>query len=251
MPQLRSSRAVNVDAFMKDGLAVKRHLSLFLDLSLEELEQRLPCSTEDLADLHPGAFHPDEATTFYEDTVGTGHLIELAAWHLSSSDYIADTLRLQGMAVSGQVLDFGGGIGTHALSAAALQEVDHVWFVDLNPHNQAFVRQRADNLGLAHKISVHRDLGSTGDVSFDAVVCLDVLEHLPDPSKQLLEFHRRMAPDAIALLNWYFFKGYQGEYPFHFDEPQLIEGFFRTLQDRFLEVFHPLLITARLYRKIT
>ena len=41
MPQLRSSRDVNVDAFMKDGLAVKRHLSLFLDLSLEELERRL------------------------------------------------------------------------------------------------------------------------------------------------------------------------------------------------------------------
>ena len=185
--------------------------------------------------------------------MGTGHLLELAAWHLSSADYIADTLRLQGMAVQGQVLDFGGGhprhgtpaghgggarccgggIGTHALS------VDHVWFVDLNPHNQAFVQQRAQSLGLADKLSVHRDLSSTGDVRFDAVVCLDVLEHLPDPSAQLLEFHQRMAPGAIALLNWYFFKGHQGEYPFHFDDPALVDGFFRTLQAQFLEVFHP------------
>jgi hypothetical protein len=97
---------------------------------------------------------------------------------------------------------------------------------------------------------VHRDLGSTGDVCFDAVVCLDVLEHLPDPSAQLREFHGRMAPNAIALLNWYFFKGNNGEYPFHFDEPALIDRFFRTLQGQFLEVFHPLLITARLYEKI-
>ena len=250
MQELRSSRDVNVDGFLTDALQVKAHLARYLSLSLEELERRLPTSTDDLADLHPGAFRPEDATEFYEDKVGTGHLLELAAWHLSSADYIADTLRLQGMAARGQVLDFGGGIGTHALSAAALPAVDHVWFVDLNPHNQAFVQQRAEALGLSQKLSVHRDLGSTGDVCFDAVVCLDVLEHLPDPSAQLREFHGRMAPNAIALLNWYFFKGHNGEYPFHFDEPALVDGFFRTLQGQFLEVFHPLLITARLYEKI-
>ena len=247
MPQLRRSRDVDVSSFLQDALAVKQHLSRYLNLSLEVVEQRLPRSTDELADLHPGAFRPEDATTFYEDTVGTGHLLELAAWHLSSADYIADTLRLQGMAARGQVLDFGGGIGTHALSAAALPQVEHVWFVDLNPHNQAFVQQRAEALGLAHKLSVHRDLSGTGEVVFDTVVCLDVLEHLPDPSAQLMEFHGRMAPDAIALLNWYFFKGHHGEYPFHFDDPELVDRFFRTLQAQFLEVFHPLLITARLY----
>jgi hypothetical protein len=56
------------------------------------------------------------------------------------------------------------------------------------------------------------------------------------------------ASGATALLNWYFFKGHNGEYPFHFDEPALVERFFRTLQSRFLEVFHPLLITTRAYR---
>ena len=249
MPSLRSSLEVDVSAFLRDGLAVKEHLSRYLNLSMDAVEKQLPRSTEDLADLHPGAFRADDATAFYEDTVGTGHLLELAAWHLSSSDYIADTLRLQGMAARGQVLDFGGGIGTHALSAAALPDVDHVWFVDLNPHNRAFVEQRAAALGLSGKLSTHRDLGETGPVRFDTVVCLDVLEHLPDPSAQLLEFHQRMTPDAIALLNWYFFKGHNGEYPFHFDDQQLVDAFFRTLQSQFREVFHPLLITARLYGK--
>ena len=249
MEQIRRSKDVNVDAFLRDGLSIKQHLSRYLDLTPEQLEQRLPCSTDDLADLHPGAFRPEDATAFYEDTVGTGHLLELAAWHLSSADYIADTLRLQGTVARGQVLDFGGGIGSHALSAAAAMEVDHVWFVDLNPHNRAFVQQRAEALGLSRKLSVHRDLDSTGDVQFDLITCLDVLEHLPDPSAQLMTFHQRMAPGAVALLNWYFFKGYNGEYPFHFDEPSLVDQFFSTLQGHFLEMFHPLLITARLYRR--
>ena len=249
MQPLRSSLEVDVSAFLRDGLAVQSHLCRYLDVSLEDLEQQLPRSTDDLAGLHPGAFKADDATAFYEDTVGTGHLLELAAWHLSSADYIADTLRLQGMAARGQVLDFGGGIGTHALSAAALPEVDHVWFVDLNPHNRAFVQQRANALGVGAKLTTHRDLAETGEVRFDTVVCLDVLEHLPDPSAQLLEFHQRMTPEAMALLNWYFFKGHQGEYPFHFDDPELVTTFFGTLQGHFLEVFHPLLITARLYGK--
>ena len=154
------------------------------------------------------------------------------------------------MAARGQVLDFGGGIGTHALSAAFLPRVDHVWFVDLNPHNRAFVEQRAASLGLADKLSVHRDLEETGVVSFDTVVCLDVLEHLPNPSAQLMEFHRRMASGSIAILNWYFFKGYKGEYPFHFDDPDLVDRFFQTLQRQFLEVFHPMLITTRTYQPV-
>ena len=249
MPQLCSSRDVDVSAFLADGLNLKAHLGNYLNLATEVVEQRLPRSTEALADLHPGAFRAEDATAFYEDTVGTGHLLELAAWHPACGLHRRHPAPA-GMSARGQVLDFGGGIGTHALSAALLPQVDHVWFVDLNPHNRAFVQQRAEALGIGHKLSTHRDLAETGSVRFDTVVCLDVLEHLPDPSAQLLEFHGRMRAGAVAVLNWYFFKGNNGEYPFHFDDPVLVEQFFRTLQSRFLEIFHPLLITARTYQPI-
>jgi len=241
--------ALDVEHFLADGFDLRQQLAQFLGLSAEQLEQKLPQSTEDLAALHPGAFDPDQAGSFYEETVGTGHLLELAAWHLGSADYIADTLRLQASFARGQVLDFGGGIGSHALAAAALPQVERVWFVDLNPHNRAFVAARAHSLGLEAKVSCLRDLSDPAlPVQFDTVVCLDVLEHLADPAAQLLTFAERMTPSATALLNWYFFKGYAGEYPFHFDDPALVETFFRTLQTRFLEVFHPLLITTRAYR---
>ena len=109
---------------------------------------------------------------------------------------------------------------------------------------------RAIALGLGDLISVHRDLESTGDVMFDTLVCLDVLEHISNPSKQLIAFHERLSHKAIALLNWYFYKGKKGEYPFHFDDPEMIEQFFLTLQKLFLEVFHPYLITTRAYRTL-
>ena len=64
MQELRSSLDVNVDGFLKDGLQVRAHLSRYLSLSLEELETRLPSSTDDLAELHPGAFRPEDATEF-------------------------------------------------------------------------------------------------------------------------------------------------------------------------------------------
>ena len=240
---------LDVDAFCRDGFDLRRQLATHLGISENELERRLPQSTADLANLHPGAFDWGAAERFYEDQVGQGHLLELAAWHLGSAAYIADTLRLQQRFARGAVLDFGGGIGTHALAAAALEAVERVWFVDLNPHNRDFVASRARTLGLDDRLHCARDLSDPAlPEHFDTIVCLDVLEHLPDPAAQLDIFAARMNGDAVALLNWYFFQGFAGEYPFHLDDQALIEAFFRKLQDRFLEVFHPYLITTRAYR---
>ena len=243
---------LSLERFLADGFALRSQLVGFLGIDPAELDQRLPSSTADLAGLHPGAFDPGRAEAFYEETVGDGHLLELAAWHLGSADYIADTLRLQERFAAGAVLDFGGGIGSHALAAAGLTAVEHVWFVDLNPRNRAFVQWRASALGLGDRISCHRDLADPAlPDRFDTIVCLDVLEHLSDPAGQLETFATRLNAQGTALLNWYFFQGFHGEYPFHFDDPALVERFFRTLQQRFLEEFHPWLITTRAYRLMT
>tara|TARA_Y100001968_G_scaffold313546_1_gene337857 strand:- start:71 stop:817 length:747 start_codon:yes stop_codon:yes gene_type:complete len=240
-----------VSGFLKDGFHLKNHLKNFLKINCDQLDQRLNNGVDDLAALHPGAFMRNDARDFYEEKVGDAHLIDLASWHLNSSSYIADTLRLQQQFVHGKVLDFGGGIGTHALAASVLSDVEHVWFVDLNPQNRNFVKQRAKQLGIEDLISVHRDLDSINDLIFDSVVCLDVLEHLPDPSNQLDIFLEKLSPSGIALMNWYFYKGKNGEYPFHFDDPDMIEKFFTTLQVNFLEVFHPFLITTRAYKPLS
>ena len=178
------------------------------------------------------------------------HVADLAAWHITSRDYIADTLKLQQRFSKDLVLDFGGGIGTHALANAMSSKVEHVFFVDINQTNRNFVEYRAKKLGVEKKLTLCKTIRDTQILKFDTIICLDVLEHLADPASQINNFSEIMDSNSIALFNWYFYKGDKNEYPFHIDDKQIVEKFFETLQSKFLEVFHPILITTRAYKKI-
>ena len=202
----------------------------------------------ELANLHPGN-NLNEAGDFYRDIVGDKHLADLAAWHISSKEYIANTLELQQIFSKNFVLDFGGGIGTHTLSNAMSKSVEHVFFVDINKTNRDFVCYRAKKLGLEKKISFYKSINDIKISEFDTIVCLDVLEHLPDPGFQLEKFHEIMGPNSVALFNWYFYKGKDNEYPFHIDDEEIVRRFFKILQLKFIEIFHPMLITTRSYKK--
>ena len=234
--------------FQDDAFNLKSHLIEFLSLEESDLEDFLRNAKMNLASLHPGDAL-GEVSDFYEDMVGDRHLADLAAWHISSKDYIADTLKLQQRFSRDLVLDFGGGIGTHALANAMSSKVEHVFFVDINQTNRSFVEYRAKKLGVENKLTFCKTIQETEISKFDSIVCLDVLEHLPDPISQLDIFYKIMDSKSIALFNWYFYKGENNEYPFHIDDNEIIEGFFKKLQLNFTEVFHPILITTRAYKK--
>ena len=234
--------------FLNDAFNLKSHLIEFLSLEESDLEDFLRNAKMNLASLHPGDAL-GEVSDFYEDIVGDRHLADLAAWHISSKDYIADTLKLQQRFSRDLVLDFGGGIGTHALANAMSSKVEHVFFVDINQTNRIFVEYRAKKLGVENKLTFCKTIQETEISKFDSIVCLDVLEHLPDPTSQLDVFYKIMDSKSIALFNWYFYKGENNEYPFHIDDNEIIEGFFKKLQLNFTEVFHPILITTRAYKK--
>jgi len=234
--------------FLDDAFNLKSHLIEFLSIAESDLEEFLANAKMNLASLHPGDAL-GELSDFYEDIVGDRHLADLAAWHISSKDYIADTLKLQQRFSRDLVLDFGGGIGTHALANAMSSKVEHVFFVDINQTNRIFVEYRAKKLGVENKLTFCKTIQETEISKFDSIVCLDVLEHLPDPASQLDIFYKIMDSKSIALFNWYFYKGENNEYPFHIDDNEIIEGFFKKLQLNFTEVFHPILITTRAYKK--
>ena len=237
-----------IKEFIDDAFDLKSHLMEFLSIEEGDLDGFLENAKMDLANLHPGD-SLSGAEDFYKEIVGDKHLADLAAWHISSKDYIADTLKLQQRFSRNLVLDFGGGIGTHALANAMSTKVDHVFFVDINKTNRDFVEYRAKKLGLGNKLTFCKTIQETKISRFDTIVCLDVLEHLSDPAFHLNSFHNIMGTNSIGLFNWYFYKGENNEYPFHVDDEQIVEQFFRTLQSKFVEVFHPILITTRSYKK--
>jgi SAM-dependent methyltransferase len=235
-----------LQAFWQDAFNLKQHLQDFLGLDPAALEQRLQQSKQELAVMGHRDFDWNATDQFYSHQVGDIYLFELGAWHLASQDHIGDTLRLIHDHLQGRVLDFGGGIGTHTIAAGLCPGVTEVVYCDINPIHQQFVQYRVEQLGLADKI--HCCLGEvTGE--FDAIICFDVLEHLPDPTQQLMQFHKQLSPQGRIILNWYFFKGFAQEFPFHLDDPQLVEQFFLALQTHFLEIFHPYFTTARCYRQ--
>ena len=221
----------------------------FLSIKESDLDAYLANAKINLANLHPGDALSD-FSDFYTEIVGDRHIADLAAWHITSKDYIADTLKLQQKFSRDLVLDFGGGIGTHALANAMSAKVEHVFFVDINETNRNFVEYRAKELGVEKKLTFCKTIQDTQILKFDTIICLDVLEHLADPASQIEIFNEIMDYNSIALFNWYFFKGEKNEYPFHIDDSQIIDNFFKTLQLNFLEVFHPILITTRAYKKI-
>ncbi len=238
-----------LNEFLDNAFNLKSHLMEFLSIKECDLEGFLANAKINLANSHPGDAL-DDVSDFYTEIVGDRHVADLAAWHITSRDYIADTLKLQQRFSRDLVLDFGGGIGTHALANAMSSKVDHVFFVDINKTNRKFVEYRAKELGVEKKITFCKTIKDTQISKFDMIVCLDVLEHLSDPASQIEIFNEIMDCNSIALFNWYFYKGEKNEYPFHIDDPQVVEKFFNTLQSMFLEVFHPILITSRAYKKI-
>jgi 2-polyprenyl-3-methyl-5-hydroxy-6-metoxy-1,4-benzoquinol methylase len=238
----------HLNGYWQNAFNLKQHLQEFLAIDAQTLETKFTTALADLAELGRRDFKWDEASKFYQENVGAAYLFELATWHLTSTDYIGDTLRLIADRSRGRVLDFGGGIGTHAIAAALCPEVSQVVYCDINPINYNFVKHRIHKLGLEHKIICQTELAPTE--TFDTINCFDVMEHLPDPSDRLLQFHRMLTPTGRMVTNWYFSKGLNGEFPFHLDDPQTIDRFFMTLQANFLEVFHPYFITTRCYRKM-
>ncbi|AFZ02372.1 class I SAM-dependent methyltransferase [Calothrix sp. PCC 6303] len=239
----------SLSSYWQDSFHLKQHLQDFLHLDSQTLEAKLTAGQQQMAELGRKDFDWEQASAFYSDKVGEVYLFELGAWHLTSHDYIGDMLRLIAAHAQGRVLDFGGGIGTHAIATALCPQVEQVIYCDLNPISCNFVRYRVKQMGLEQKIICYEDLPQ--NEKFDTILCFDVLEHLPNPSQQLLKFHQALEPQGKIILNWYFSKGFNQEFPFHLDDPQIISEFFHTLQSNFIEVFHPYHITTRCYHKLS
>src|SRR5262249_52435989 len=94
-----------------------------------------------------------------------------------------------------RVLDLGCayGFGTRGLTRGR-----YVVGVDVS---EAYIRRAARTVNSARFLRALADNVPLRDGSFDAIVCLDVLEHVPDERALLAEVHRLLRPGGMLLLS--------------------------------------------------
>jgi hypothetical protein len=99
------------------------------------------------------------------------------ATHFQDTSF-ADAYVTPHVGAGGVALDFGSGTGNLSLTLAALG-VD-VWVSELNALQRDFIRFRVAKHGLGERVTVVDPWAELPRATFDAVVAVDVLEHLPD-----------------------------------------------------------------------
>ncbi|MEQ1827592.1 MAG: class I SAM-dependent methyltransferase [Pirellula sp.] len=149
----------------------------------------------------------DELLTFYRET--TAFLFESLVWNRSSQKqamqrWIAGYLQ-QRFGRACRILIYGDGLG---FDSAALTMLGHeVTYLEVSRKAIAFSRQLFDKLGC--NVRMLDDPESIEGGYFDAVVCLDVLEHVPNPVDLVQSIYRCMRKDGCLIVHapfWYLAK---------------------------------------------
>jgi len=105
----------------------------------------------------------------------------------------------------GRVLDFGAGAGCNTIGLA--KRGIHVDFLEINPLQADFIRFRAERHKLRNvrKVSPYHN-GKFDPVSciterYDAIVAMDVLEHIPNYHKLVIHLIERLNPGGLIVEN--------------------------------------------------
>ncbi|QDT54372.1 Ubiquinone biosynthesis O-methyltransferase [Caulifigura coniformis] len=145
----------------------------------------------------------DRLLEFYRDS--TAFAYETVVWNRSRlkqsiRQWMGDFLR-RSLAPGSRVLVYGDGLGFDSAGLAAMG----LSVTSLEPSDRG--RRFAAGVFRQNGVTVRQASGD-GDLPvdpFDAIVCLDVLEHVPSPPDMLSEFHRRLRPDGVLIVSAPFF----------------------------------------------
>jgi SAM-dependent methyltransferase len=93
------------------------------------------------------------------------------------------------------VLDYGGGIGRDSIFFAKAG-LDVAYF-EVNEYLRQFTEYTANK----QKVRIHftNDAPSLRDETFDAVYCTEVLEHVPNPLRELRQMYRLLKPAGTLI----------------------------------------------------
>jgi SAM-dependent methyltransferase len=102
----------------------------------------------------------------------------------------------------GESLDFGCGAG--GLTYRIAEKSERTTGIDLDPEKIGFGRCQALRVGTTNVDFVCYDGGDVPlpDESFDTIVCVDVVEHLPNPERFVAEFKRLLKPGGMLYVSF-------------------------------------------------
>ncbi|MCL4354079.1 class I SAM-dependent methyltransferase [Patescibacteria group bacterium] len=113
-------------------------------------------------------------------------------WHLAKRDICLKLLRKYLSKKNSKILDIGCGTGKNI---EALSEFGEIWGIDISKNAISYCKKR----GLKNvKLAKAEETGFKEN-SFDAIVLLDVLEHVDD-TKTIKEIFRILKPGGLVLI---------------------------------------------------
>jgi SAM-dependent methyltransferase len=155
-------------------------------------------------DVGPPWVYSDRMERFYTET--DAFVIQLLAWHHQPSrmrwrDEIAK--RINDTYPDGaRVLCLGDGIGVDSFHIARDCRHASITSFEFEGHSSRFAARRADDFpDIRRRLRFVHGLQELGHGSFDVVVCLDVLEHVPDPLAIIRDIAGYLRPCGDVFLS--------------------------------------------------
>jgi SAM-dependent methyltransferase len=173
---------------------------------------------------------PDDVRSFYSETDSYVYDLLVDHCHVRRRDaWTALMTRIGRLGFSRDVLLYGDGIGTDSIALARCGH--HVTYFDVPGVTSAFARFRFERESPTIPIAVIEAEADIPAKAFDVVVCIEVLEHVPDPPAVMRALYRALRPGGIALITESF-ESVGDEFPSHLPENfryagrthQLMEG---------------------------
>lgn len=165
---------------------------------------------------------------FYEKT--DAFLYEITTWNRTSHkckmrDYIVRCLHKRGIR-SGKILMCGDGIGADSFFFA--QQGYEVTSFDVSRHEVLFAKKMFEEYHM--DVTIVDSLDALPKESFDVILCLDVLEHLPDPVDAVRNSTKLLRAGGYFIFSSPFYL-IGKNWPTHLDSNRKYSGQVRVWED--------------------